>query len=142
MTSEEIDFDSIPKDSEYFEMLGGLKDDRFPISDIEEYLKSKTVKLYKLTVKGEYVGFFSVEWDGMPEAHAYILPKARRHSMSALRYMERSIPKPVLTSVYGTHKHVYAILKRMGFMDVGIREGVYHKNGKQYDIYFLMKRNF
>lgn len=140
MISERVDFDSIPKTPSYEEMIGGLIDDRLSFFHIEGYLKSDKVELFKLTKDGEYIGFYSVERGVVPEIHAFILPEARRHSINALRHIKRVLPGPILTSVYGTHMHVYKVLQRLGFEYLNTEYNAYLKDGVYHNVYFLIKR--
>lgn len=130
-------FNGIPKDDEYEAVLDGLLDDRSSFWEIESYLQS--CELFKLYAGKEYIGFYSVE-NGR-EIHFYILPSQRKHSIRALKYVESITPKPISTSVYGTHTHVTKLLQRMGFQLVGVQSKAYLKDGNYYAVYFMQKED-
>lgn len=118
-------------------VLEGLVSDQLSVESLTAYLNS--VNLYSMFVGNLCIGFYSAEdCTDSVEVHAYIFPTCRKHSLSALRHITRSQTKPIKTSVYGTHLHVFKFLQRLGFIHTGTHSQVLTKNGIKYDVWDLL----
>lgn len=136
MESVSVGFISLISDKKFAKLACDTMDDRLLYSEGLEILsKSQFFYLYE----GDLcIGFFSQEDRGdSVEAHAYILPEHRRHSLAALRYIIFKQDKDITTSVYGTHPHVLKFLKRVGFQVTDTLVDALVKNGKTYPVWVL-----
>ena len=136
----QIDFDNIPKDEQYIEMINKLISDNDTLEEYEVYLNS--CELLGLYDGETFVGFMSVDRsDFLPEIHAHVLPNMRKHSMSVLKAFLSKWTGPFTTSVLGNSKYVVRYLKTYGgFKDFGMNKDAFLKDGKLYNVYYLYKR--
>lgn len=118
-------------------VIDNLVSDEIPKTDWLQYLNS--VSLYDILVDNVSIGFYSFEEEeDAVEIHLYIFPSGRRHSMSAMRHIIRSQTKPIKTSVYGTHRYVFKIAQRLGFVHTDTYRNNITKGGIKYDVWDLI----
>lgn len=132
-----ISLEELSQDFNFVKVIKETLDDRLIYNDgIKALQNSQLFALYTGDVR---VGFFTVDDLGfVVEAHAYIFPDHRRHSIKALRHIIASQNKPIKTSVYGTHQHVFKFLTKVGFKLTNILDKALVRHGETYDVWELL----
>lgn len=133
-----LSFEELILNKDLSNLLYTTKDDRYTEQDCIEAIKHSQIYL---TLTGETViGFYTIDlYEDSVEAHAYILPSQRKHSLSVLRHIIDTYPN-IETSVYGTHKHVLKFLLRKGFTIRETLEGALVKDKEVHTVWTLSLR--
>lgn len=133
-----FDFLQIIYNIDLLNLLFNTRDDRLTELDCLNSIKDS--ELYLVNTEGTTVGFYTIDHlENSVEAHAYILPKQRKHSLSVLRHIINTYPN-IDTSVYGTHPHVLKFLQRKGFKITKVLEDSLVKNNETHPVWVLSLR--
>lgn len=139
ITCKIVSFEELDKSIGFWETIFGVVHDECTLQDVLSSLCED--ELHQIYADDTVVGFFTVDRQSsiLVEIHAFVYPQYRRHSVEALRVMDRSYNCSIVTSVWGTHPHTDKLLTRMGFVHIETEEGEVCKGGKVYDINYFYK---
>ena len=133
-----LSFEELILNKDLSNLLYSTKDDRYTEQDCIESIKHSQIYL---TLTGETViGFYTIDpLENSVEAHAYILPSQRKHSLSVLRHIINTYPN-IETSVYGTHVHVLKFLLKKNFVVKETLEDALVKDKESHAVWVLSLR--
>lgn len=139
ITRQVVSFGELIKDTGFWDTVCGMVHDECGLTDVlRDLCKSE---LHQAYFDGENIGFLTVDRHSSDviEVHAFINPDSRKHSLAALREIDRAHPESILTSVWGTHPHACIIAKRMGFKHCHTEVNDIIKGGVAYDMDYFYK---